>query len=121
MLSDFKYWYAARVVNVVDGDTVDIEIDLGLRIYFRDRFRLAQIDAFEINDQDPQKREMAKVARQYVIQKTLNKNVIVHTKKDFKDKYGRWLVTIYYFVEGENKDWVNLNKELVKNGMALDY
>ena len=38
--SDFLFWYKAKVVNVVDGDTLDLETDLGFRVAFLQRYRL---------------------------------------------------------------------------------
>ena len=41
---EFLFWYKARVVNVVDGDTLALETDLGFRIAFLQRYRLYGVD-----------------------------------------------------------------------------
>ena len=46
---EFLYWYRARVVNVVDGDTLDLETDLGFRITFLQRYRLYGVDTPELS------------------------------------------------------------------------
>jgi micrococcal nuclease len=113
-LPDYRYYYSARIINVVDGDTIDAEVDLGLRIFAKVRFRLYGIDTPELRDIDPATREKAQKAKQYLIDKVLDKEVILHTYMDRGDKYGRWLCTVLY----EDK---SLNDELIAEGLAVTY
>ena len=60
------YTYAARLVRVVDGDTVDLDIDLGFHITVRERFRLAGIDTPELRDRNTELRAAAYEAMRYL-------------------------------------------------------
>ena len=46
------YWYKAKVVKVVDADTVDLLVSLGLHSYSEERFRLYGIDAWEVRGEE---------------------------------------------------------------------
>jgi micrococcal nuclease len=109
MTEPFLYWYRGTVFNVVDGDTVDIDIDLGFHIHWKTRFRL-----YGINTPERGQPNWAE-ATQYVKNKVLNKDVIVHTFMDKGDKYGRFLATILY------EESHNLNQELIDAGLAVPY
>lgn len=100
--------YNAIVDYVVDGDTVDLSIDLGFDIWHKTRVRLLGLDT-------PEKwHPYGKVVKQYVIEQLQGKAVqIVSTKQD---KYGRYLVQIYLQkMEG------TFNRHLVENNMAKAY
>ena len=100
--------YNAVVDYVVDGDTVDLSIDLGFDIWHKVRVRLLGIDT-------PEKWfEYGKVVKQYVKQSLEGKQVqIVSTKQD---KYGRYLVQIY--LPGFRETF---NQHLIDQGMAKSY
>src|SRR5574341_1375024 len=95
-----------QCMNVVDGDTVDLFSDEGKRRYALERYRLLTIDAYEMNDPDPAKRELAQKGKQQMVQwcsPTPVKGIAnlevwplrVVTQKS-PDSFGRWLVTLYY-------------------------
>jgi len=111
----YLYWYTATVVNVVDGDTLDVDTDLGFRIRFHQRIRLYGVDAYELNDPDPERRELAKKAKTFVEAEVLGKRCFINTYMDRAEKYGRWLADIWYLREGEYR---NLNQYLVEIGLA---
>jgi len=107
----------------VDGDTVDLDVDLGFGIKYAARFRLARINTPELHSKNPEEREKAKQAKQFVInwfQKYNNKCIIktIHTKKgnDKKGKYGRFLVYIF-----DPKQKECLNTLLIQNMLASIY
>jgi micrococcal nuclease len=79
--------YQAKVINVVDGDTLDAEVDLGFKIYTKQRLRLAHVDAPE--------RSEAKYteAKEFVKNAVLNKEVRIKTSKP--SKWGYFLAEIY--------------------------
>jgi micrococcal nuclease len=82
------YQYYATVGRVVDGDTVDLEVDLGFHMVARIRFRLTGINAPEMSTVDgPQ----AKMHLQSLL--PVGTSVRITTAK--ADKYGRWLAVIY--------------------------
>jgi len=104
-----------RVVKVVDGDTLDLEIDLGFHIYHTIRVRLARINTPEIfgvsKDSEEYKRGMqAKVFVDNWLKAT--KELYIKTYKDSKGKYGRYLAEIY------NENGECLNDILLEKGLA---
>ena len=92
----YMYTYKANVIKVVDGDTVDLDIDLGFGIVFKkQRGRLWGINAPEsrTRDKEEKKRGLAAKARLIKILK-LNNNEVHFTSKE-KGKYGRYLVRLF--------------------------
>jgi endonuclease YncB( thermonuclease family) len=102
------YTYRAVVDNVVDGDTVDLSVDLGFDVWFKTRVRLNNIDT-------PEKWfEYGKVVKRYVQQSLQGKEVTLTSTK--QDKYGRYLVEI--FLSGFRDSF---NQHLVDHNMAKAY
>lgn len=106
------YEYKGYVTNVVDGDTVDVHIDLGFHIGFDDRLRLYGIDTAEIfRPRNEAEKEHGYAARDLVERFCVDKPCIIKTYKDKRGKYGRWLADI--IVDGKS-----LVFELKAAGMA---
>ena len=102
--------YKATLIKVVDGDTVDLMVDLGFRQFMRDRFRLFGIAAWEPRGEEKEKGLKAKEALIRLIE---GNELIVYThKNDKRGKYGRWLTVIWI------KD-INVNEWLVREGHAI--
>lgn len=110
-----KYTYSAFVDNVVDGDTIDVSLDLGFGIYWKTRVRLNGIDTPELNSADPVLRESAQAAKTLVSIAILGKKVTLVTYKP--DKFGRYLVDVYWGTEHKNC----LNQQLIEDGVAKPY
>lgn len=89
-LVDFEYWFVAKVISNHDGDTVTLDIDLGVRIRKTDAVRLHRINAPELSQPG------GKEAREF-LRNILPPGTIVHvqTFKNVEDKYGRWLAAIW--------------------------
>jgi micrococcal nuclease len=109
------YQYAIKeVVKVVDGDTVDVVIDLGFDITRKERVRLNGIDAPESITKDEVEKKYGMEAKEFVKKWfSENKNILIRTYKE--EKYGRILGD--FFTEG-NKP---LNILLVEQGYAWVY
>ncbi|WP_210185673.1 thermonuclease family protein [Bauldia litoralis] len=111
------YLYRAEVVRVVDGDTIDVDIDLGFYIWIRkQRIRMLDIDAPEMRGES---KVVGAAATEYL--KTLidGKEVILRTSKgkdgaDRDDSFGRWLGTVYL-------DGLDVNQEMIRAGQAVPY
>ncbi len=116
-IPDFLYWYRAKCINVVDGDTIDVVTDLGFRDSWEHRVRLAGLDAYELNDDDGACRRLAAEGKAFVAAKVQGKDVILNTMKDRPEKYGRWLAVVYYL--GADGSWLNLNEGIVAEGLAI--
>ena len=90
--------YTCRIVRVIDGDTIVVDIDLGYGLWQRDQpLRLRGIDAAETNDPDPRLRALAKYQREWVASKLevgkVHRFRSYKTKRgDERDKYGRYVV-----------------------------
>lgn len=105
------YEYKAKVVKVVDGDTIDCDVDLGFYMTARIRFRLARIDTPEVRGEE---RPEGLAAKAWLVERleAVNNEIVVKTEKT--GKYGRWLGEV---VIGEE----NVNDALVKSGHAEYY
>lgn len=108
------YDYDAVVTRVIDGDTVETEVDVGFNLWLkRIRFRLVGVDTPELHDSDPVKREKANEAKQYTLEKLLGKSVYIVSEKDNEhDSFGRWLATIFL------EDGTNFNATLLSEHLA---
>jgi endonuclease YncB( thermonuclease family) len=111
------YLYKAKVVNIIDGDTLILNIDLGFQVSKEQRIRLAGIDAPEINTKE------GVASKDFLRQKLQNLDfVMVKTRKI--DIYGRFIGHIFYdLTDSKDKDeiflnGVYLNDEILKAGMA---
>ena len=111
-------YYVRKVENVVDGDTIDVLIDLGFDILFASRVRLAGIDTPESRTKDLAQKALGLEAKEY-LKKALKdaKSVVIKTEKmDSSEKYGRILGWVYI-----NGDTVSLNDMMINDGYAWGY
>ena len=111
-------YYVRKVENVVDGDTIDVLIDLGFDILFASRVRLAGIDTPESRTKDLKEKALGLESKEY-LKKALKdaKSVVIKTEKmDSSEKYGRILGWIYI-----NEDTVSLNDMMINDGYAWGY
>jgi len=115
------YEYRAQVEDVVDGDTLDVDVDLGFRVTTRQRIRLLGCDTPEMHSPDAAKRAAAQDAKAFT-RRWVEQNggaVRVRSQKPGGgDKYGRWLATVY--PPGATTD-PSLNAALVEEGHAAAY
>lgn len=111
-------YYVRKVEAVVDGDTIDVLIDLGFDILFASRVRLAGIDTPESRTKDLAEKALGLEAKEY-LKKALKdaKSVVIKTEKmDSSEKYGRILGWVYI-----NGDTVSLNDMMINDGYAWGY
>tara|TARA_R100000664_G_C2756258_1_gene144122 strand:- start:1920 stop:2303 length:384 start_codon:yes stop_codon:yes gene_type:complete len=104
-----------EVVNIVDGDTVDIIIDLGFSLTKKERVRLAGIDTPECRTRDLEEKQMGLEAKAFITRRLADgepSGLRVKTEKD--GKYGRMLGTL--FVGSQN-----INQEMIERGYAWEY
>ena len=109
------YEYGCKITRVVDGDTVDADIDLGFSIIFQSRIRLYGIDTPESRTRNLDEKARGKLASNFLkdsIQKA--SSVKVKTKLDKKGKFGRVLGSII-------ADDVDLNQEMIDKHLAVKY
>ena len=111
-------YFIREVKNVVDGDTIDVVIDLGFDILFASRVRLAGIDTPESRTTDKAEKALGLEAKEY-LKKHLKdaKSVVIRTEKmDSSEKYGRILGWVY--VNGESE---SVNNKMINDGYAWGY
>jgi micrococcal nuclease len=115
------YEYAARLVRVVDGDTLVLILDLGFSITRTETVRVAGVDTSELNSPDPLVRAAAQIAKSFVEAQLSGAVIKVQTAKPYPtDKYGRYLATVLHSV-GTVGEWKNLTEQLLFNGHAKPY
>ena len=110
------YEYGCTVTRVVDGDTIDVILDLGFSILHKCRVRLYGIDTPESRTRDKDEKVRGKLASKYLKDAIDNgKKVILRSKlKDSKGKYGRVLGEIVV-------DDININVSMIENYLAVAY
>ena len=86
---DIMYEYNCKMVRVVDGDTVDVDIDLGFGVWMRNqRIRMYGIDTPESRTSDPIEKIYGKAATAFLVKWTNGGGIVLKTYKDGKGKYG---------------------------------
>lgn len=109
--------YRARVIRVIDGDTLDIEIDAGLRAYRHERVRLSSVNTPELKGAT---RPAGLAAAGYVttwlglVPADQEWPLIVQTAKG--DAFGRWLARVWRRSDGRE-----LNADLLAAGHAVPF
>ena len=111
-------YFVKEVKNVVDGDTIDVVIDLGFDILFASRVRLAGIDTPESRTTDKAEKALGIEAKEYLKKQLKDaKSVVIRTEKmDSSEKYGRILGWVY--VNGESE---SVNNKMISDGYAWGY
>ena len=107
--------YKCKVTNVVDGDTVDVDIDLGFGVWLRDqRIRLYGIDTPESRTSDPFEKLYGKAATEFLKKWLDGGDVTIKTHKDGRGKFGRILGELWVFD-------TNVNKKMIEEHHAVEY
>ena len=117
-----KYNYRAKLVRVVDGDTIDALIDVGFDIWFKKRIRFKGIDTWESRTRDLEEKKKglaAKARTKELLEKVSAKSGYFIIKSYGTGKYGRVLADVYIHDDDYNHIWVN--KTLIKEGHAYKY
>lgn len=114
------YTYRAVVTEVLDGDTVRANVDLGFRIWVNDEtFRLYGINAPETRLGGPRETTEAEKARGLAAKAALaelveGRRIVICTIRDRQEKYGRYLARLFL-------DDLDVNEWLVREGYAERY
>ena len=104
-----------KIERIIDGDTVDVSIDLGFNLTTVQRVRLKGIDAAETRTKDLTEKAQGLVAKAW-LEKELSREGewVIETTKE--DKYGRILGTLYLV-----GDPVTVNERMLNEGIAEPY
>ena len=129
------FTYQAKLIEVIDGDTVDLLIDLGFGVHVKERCRLYGIDAPEMPT------EAGKAAKAHLesLLAAATGELFIATRKmtrkpkEKTDKYGRYLAVLYDGISGMEDDqenaaeqkipnmlWSSINRRMVQMGHAKE-
>ena len=111
------YQYKVLSFRVIDGDTVDLTLDLGFNIYHNARFRLAGINAPEMRGESKEQGKESRTALLAYL-KQYASFLEAHTEKDKTDKYGRYIVKLFGVINGSTL--ININEVMVSKGFAVE-
>jgi len=114
------YEYRCKVVKIIDGDTVDVDIDLGFGVWLKkERIRLYGIDTPESRTRDLEEKKYGFAAKEFLT-KMLDDDggIILKTQKDAEGKFGRILGELWRTTEYGDQ---SINQYLVDNHHAVRY
>ena len=107
--------YKCKLVRVIDGDTVDIDIDLGFGVWLRkQRIRMYGIDTPESRTRDLEEKKYGLAAKEFLQKWTGAGELTIKTHKDAKGKFGRILGELWTFD-------TNINKKMIERHHAVRY
>ena len=112
-----------KIVKVLDGDTIDVTIDLGFDLYKKERVRVAGVDTPEKRTRDLEEKALGIEATNW-LKKKLEDTIAgdgdelsIRTElKGGVGKYGRLLGWLYI-----NEDTLSLNEQMIEEGYAWEY
>jgi len=107
-----SYCYRTSDIRVIDGDTIEATVDLGFYTSQRLRFRLARLNAYEINSKIDEERQLAAQSKKLLFNLLYLQDVVIESRKT--EKYGRWLAEIFI---GDS----NVNDQLLNSGLVKTY
>ena len=116
--------YSCRIVRVVDGDTVDVDIDLGFDVWLKkQRIRLFGVDTPESRKRDLEEKKYGLAAKKFVEKHLpLDSKQTLRTRLDDRGKFGRILGEFVLTTQWEGKDIpTTINEQLVRQHHAVKY
>ena len=110
------YQYKVKKINrIIDGDTVDLDIDLGFGVTLSHRVRLKDINAAETRTPNAEEKVKGLAAKEWLIKELSREGQwVIETTKE--DKYGRILGTLYVF-----DDSITVNQKMLNEGIVEKY
>ena len=111
------YTYKAELDRVIDGDTIDVNIDLGFDITVHKRIRLAGIDTPESRTRDLEEKKRGLASKARLVELLDTGDLVVESQE--VDKYGRVLGVLHIYPKDDLP--FNINETLVKEGYAVEY
>ena len=110
------YQYKVTVTKVIDGDTVDVDIDLGFAVVLKkQRVRLYEIDTPESRTRDLEEKKFGLLSKKY-LQDKLENATNIYLKSHDKGKFGRILGEL--FIDSDSK---SVNMQMVDDHHAVYY
>jgi endonuclease YncB( thermonuclease family) len=114
-MSELLFNYRVKeLTKIVDGDTIDVILDVGFDILYGVRIRLQGIDTPEKRTSDPIEKVFGYAATKRLTELITDKNLVISTELDGRGKFGRVLGTIY-------ANGTNVNELMVFEHYAVAY
>ena len=113
------YEYMAKLQRVVDGDTIDVRIDLGFDIHHSARVRMMGIDTPESRTRNLEEKALGLASKARLKELLKGKKVRIATSKEGKGKFGRVLATVIAIDKDGTE--VDCNNQLCLEGHARPY
>lgn len=107
------YLYKANLIKVVDGDTLDVEIDLGFNTFIKERVRILGIDSAESRTSNEAEKTWGLAAKARLAE-LVPEHFVIRTEYDPYGKYGRVLASV---LVGD----VNVGNVLIEEKLAIPY
>ena len=117
-LKDPYIYRIKQIIKVVDGDTIDADIDLGFDISLSKRIRLAAVDTPESRTADANEKKYGLESKEWLKHKVENaKNILIKTElPDSTEKYGRIIGHLFI-----NDQETSVNDQMITEGYAWEY
>ena len=114
------YEYRCKVVKIIDGDTVDVDIDLGFGVWLKkERIRMYGIDTPESRTRDLEEKKYGLAAKDYITRLLDDEGgIVLKTRKDAEGKYGRILGELWRTTDFAD---TSINDLMIKNHHAVAY
>ena len=114
------YEYRCKVVKIIDGDTVDVDIDLGFGVWLKkERIRMFGIDTPESRTRDLDEKKYGLMAKDYITRLLDDEGgIVLKTRKDAEGKYGRILGELWRTTDFAD---TSINDLMIKNHHAVSY
>ena len=114
------YEYRCKVVKIVDGDTVDVDIDLGFGVWLKkERIRMFGIDTPESRTRDLEEKKYGNAAKEFITGMLNDEGgIVLKTRKDKEGKYGRILGELWRTTDFADK---SINDYMIEKHHAVAY
>ena len=111
------YQYRCKIIKVIDGDTVDVDIDLGFGVWMKkERIRMMGIDTPESRTRDLTEKRFGNMAKDFVLDKLpIGSDQVLQTFKDDTGKFGRILGD--FIID----DGISLVEAMIHNRLGVAY
>lgn len=120
MIQTPNYVYKVKtVLRVIDGDTVDLDLDVGMYITVRKRIRFLNIDTYEMRGGTDETKALARAAKARLeeLLSTPDAKIYIETKMDNTGKYGRLLGKLYV-IHNSDGSVIDINQVLLEEGFV---
>ena len=114
------YEYKCKVVKIIDGDTVDVDIDLGFGVWLKkERIRMFGIDTPESRTRDLDEKKYGLMAKEFITKLLDDEGgIVLKTRKDAEGKYGRILGELWRTTDFADK---SINDYMIEKHHAVAY